>query len=382
MSEEAIKCIGVAGMYCYASISASGIRHFVDNTFPYFAKNAVADVASGQGHRWRAGHDLLVDVLPRMTQNPGEALHQAGHILLTDFPTKAGIPIPGFSESGLGKLLVEMGIPKGYLSLNVVDGVAGIYAIGEGYGDMVSAIQGGTLDGWTFFDTYGEGVVELCLGVQTQNPLMIAGGAENLAAGVIHTANTIDEMIVTVEEFFGASLGASLIGMGISLFLSRHLPPPERAKYIAMNGARAALLGGASSISPLLACGLVCGILAYELGKALMSPCPQLPGYKLGAARVTLQALCDESSVFKQCWDVYEKNVKASLEYYRKIDAPFTVQLKELREWEQVEYARFVPEFDSSSEDNKKAYYEAVENARIADFQHYNLPTYPRGRGL
>ena len=47
----------------------------------------------GNMHRWKHGHDLLVDV-PKVLLNKGPegVVHRIGHILLTDLPTKAGDP--------------------------------------------------------------------------------------------------------------------------------------------------------------------------------------------------------------------------------------------------------------------------------------------------
>lgn len=116
----------------YLQIPAATLRGFADSLFPGFAKDAVADAVSGTGHRFMAGHDLLLDVMPRFATEPASAFHQAGHILLTDFPTKAGIPIPGFSHSGLGEFLVNCGIPKGWMCMNIMDAGVGILAVAEG----------------------------------------------------------------------------------------------------------------------------------------------------------------------------------------------------------------------------------------------------------
>lgn len=334
VSQLAIKATGIAGHYWYASLDAGTIRHFVDGAFPGLAKDIIADCASGQGHRWRAGHDLLVDVLPRVTSEPGGAIHQAGHILLTDFPTKAGIPIPGLSANGIGQQLVEWGIPKGYLSLNIADSAIGIMAVSESHADLLSAMNGGTLDAWSAFDTFAEGGMELYAGVCTENPLLIAAGIEDIAAGAIRTYNTIelalDEMFVTVEEFFGASLAGSLVGMGISLFLSRHQPTAQRVQKAILAGGKAALLGGASAISPFLSLGLAAGFCFYEISKAIIDRKVVVREYLPGIYKVTLES-CMESPSFREAWQAYETSQKLIEQLTTQHEREITTRLDSIR---------------------------------------------------
>ncbi|MBC2596468.1 hypothetical protein H5P28_19540 [Ruficoccus amylovorans] len=157
----------------------------MDGLFPFFAKFPLADsLASGGGHRWKAGHDLLLD-LPGTFSQHGivEGYRHAGHVLLTDFPTKAGIPIPGFSRAGLGQWLEGMGISNGWLNVNACDAGVGLFAVAEGSADLMQAFSG-TLDmgPWTFVDTFVEGGVEVVLGCWLENPFLLAGGIEKRAS--------------------------------------------------------------------------------------------------------------------------------------------------------------------------------------------------------
>lgn len=314
IAQLGIKTSGVVGHYWYASLDANVIRNFVDTSFSGLAKDVVADCARGQGHRWAAGHDLLTDVLPRFSSAPGGALHQAGHILLTDFPTKAGIPIPGLSAGGIGQQLVELGIPKGYLCLNVADSAIGIIAVSESHADLITSLNGGTLDGWTAFDTFGEGTLELYAGIQSQNPLLIIGGIENTLAGVVSTYNTIkiaiDKMVTTIEEFFGATLGGAMLGIGVSLFLSRNATTQERIRQVLLSGSRAAILGGASAISPFLSLGLAAGLCFHELCKSILNRKIVVHEYNKGIYRVTLES-CMESETFREAWKSYYSHQQA-----------------------------------------------------------------------
>lgn len=227
IGQVAVDGVSFAGTCAYYRLPAESIRSFCDGMFPLFAKCPQADFLAGNMHRWRGGHDLVLDVARTASkEGASPAAKQFGHILLTDAPTKAGVPIPGFSETGLGKYLVELGIPKGWLCINVVDGAIGVLALAEGFGDLRDAIAGQLqMDSvWTFYDTFGEGSVEVCLAVATKNPFLLAAGAENILAGIIATVNSVKAVAnpfyyVDPYQFFGNSLGAALIGFAVGKFV-------------------------------------------------------------------------------------------------------------------------------------------------------------------
>ena len=301
LDQIAIKATGIVGRYWYGALDAKVLRQYVDSLFPDFAKDAVADNLKGQWHRWKNRHDLLTDVGAKLFSDPEAAIHRAGHILLTDFPTKAGIPIPGFSANGIGQILADWGINKGYMCLNIADGTVGIMAISESHADLLTALNGGTMDGWTFFDTYVEGGLEIWAGVKTFNPLLMAAGFENVAAGIIATCDTFR---VTIEEFFGAAFGGSLLGLGVSLLLWRNRPAEERIRKAIFTGTRAAILGGAGAISPFLSLGLAAGFCFHELCKSIIDGKARVHEYEPGIFKVMLESSM-ESPSFRDAWEAY-----------------------------------------------------------------------------
>lgn len=301
LDQIAIKAAGIAGRYWYGTLDAKVLRKYVDSLFPDLAKDAVADELKGQWHRWKDGHDLLTDVVSKLVSDPEAALHRAGHILFTDFPTKAGIPIPGFSANGIGQILADWGINKGYMCLNIADGTVGIMAVSESHTDLLMALNGGSLDGWSFFDTYVEGGLEIYAGFKTFNPLLIAAGFENVTAGII---TTYDSLTITIEEFFGAALGGSLLGLGVSLLLWRNRPAEERIRKALFTGTRAAILGGASAISPFLSLGLAAGFCFHALCKSIIDGKARVHEYEPGIFKVMLES-CMESPSFREAWEAY-----------------------------------------------------------------------------
>ncbi|MBO7463997.1 MAG: hypothetical protein J6T96_15530 [Bacteroidales bacterium] len=214
------------GKAIYVKTDSNVIRHFCDNLFPSLSKNEIADCISGMNHRFKGGHDLIMDVGSTLRNNGWkEAAKQAGHILFTDFPTKAGIPIPGLSNSGLGKLLVEHGINAKYLCFNlteVVNGSVGILCFGEGASDLISACSGNLeMNFSTFCDTFGEGAFQVISGIYTGSPLFIVSGIENIVAGIVSAWKTYTIQIDLIP-FFGATLVSALLGFFTAKYLCKN----------------------------------------------------------------------------------------------------------------------------------------------------------------
>ena len=246
-------------------IPASDLRNFADGMFPSLATNHVADSVRGYGHRYVAGHDLLLDVPDTLVKlGPGEALKQAGHVLLTDFPTKAGIPIPGFSQSGLGQLVERAGISSGWLQLNMTETGVGILAVADGATALAAALDGNlVMDSGTFLETFGAGTVELGIGLATENPLLSVAGIENILAGFVSTWETISVYVDPVE-LLGAAGTSALLGFAVALALSRQSPTDA-----ALSACRSGTVGALYSVSSAFGFAAVAGFLAIGLGRGL-----------------------------------------------------------------------------------------------------------------
>ncbi|MGB4599995.1 MAG: hypothetical protein WBI04_08515 [Trichlorobacter sp.] len=264
----------VPGQMAYIKLPADVIRNYVDSRFPMLAKCPDADFIRGYDHRWIGGHDLFVDV-PRtmMDSGPLSALKQTGHILATDFPTKAGIPIPGLSGSGFGQWLVDAGIPKGYLSIHWADGCLGFLSIAEGSSDLLQAIHGTlVMNADTFFDTFVEGGIEIALAVAARsawtlaafNPVFaVVGAVENIIAGIISAYHTFSVYIDPLT-FFGSAGTSALIGFGLSYGLAK-----ESLSDATLDGLRSGAVGAFFSLSPVFGYGALAGFVAYRLGGKL-----------------------------------------------------------------------------------------------------------------
>lgn len=264
----------VPGQMAYIQLPASVIRNYVDNCFPALAKCPDADFVKGYDHRWIGGHDLFVDI-PRtlIDSGPVSALKQTGHILATDFPTKAGIPIPGLSGSGFGQWLVDAGIPKGFLNVHPADGCLGILTIAEGSSDLFQAIHGTlVMNADTFFDTFVEGGVEIALSMALKsactlsafNPAFaLLGAAENIIAGIISAYQTFS-IYIDPLTFFGSAGTSALIGFGLSYGLAK-----ESLSDATLDGVRSGAVGAFFALSPAFGCGALAGFVSFKLGMKL-----------------------------------------------------------------------------------------------------------------
>lgn len=289
------------GQMVYMHIPASELRNFADSLLPGLAKNPIADCASGMGHRYRAGHDLLLDVPSTFANHgPGEALKHFGHIIATDFPTKAGIPIPGFSHSGLGHALEQWGIPKAWMSLNISDAGFGFLAIADGHTTLLAAIQGQlSMDFGTALQTFGAGALELKLAmIATTNPvLMTAAGMQNILAGLVATWNTFS-VYVAPMDLFGAAGMSALLGFGMA-----HGLVGENVSDATSDAIRSGTIGALYSVSTAFGYGALAGFVVCRLARALAKHHNTQSQDRLSvdsqAYRLLVETLCSGSTEFK-----------------------------------------------------------------------------------
>ena len=266
----AVDCLAIPGDLAYYKIPTNMLRSSVDSLFPVLAKCREADYLSGAYHRFRGGHDLIVDIAKTM-QDKGfaPALRQAGHITLTDFPTKAGIPIPGFSGTGIGKHLANLGIGKGWLCVNMSDASVGILAIAESSSDLLQAFSGQLdMNVWTFFDTFVEGGVEIAIACHTENPVLLCAGIENVLAGIIATGKALEEYLkpfyVDPVMFLGRTFCTGIIGFAISALILK-----KEVDTSLLNAMKSGAVSALFVLSPAFAYGSMAAFAIIGFGEHL-----------------------------------------------------------------------------------------------------------------
>jgi len=293
----------VPSQMAYMHIPATELRNFVDGLFPNLAVNRIADSAAGFGHRYREGHDLLLDI-PATISSHGwrEGFDHMGHVILTDFPTKAGIPIPGFSQSGLGQLVEQAGISSGWLQISMFDTGIGIFAFSEGGANLMQAFQGSlAMNVDTAFQTFGTGGIEIALAMSTQNPILLAGGVQNVLAGVVSTYQTIS-VYVDPLDFLGAAGMSALLGFGVTYGLVG-----ESLKDSTLDAIRSGAMGSLYSVSSAFGFGALAGFVAYRLSSELAKHQNDLSNAQFSVDQhsfdLLIQEICNGNTTIKDFID-------------------------------------------------------------------------------
>lgn len=274
----------------YMNIPAKELRTFVDGLFSSLAKNQIADATTGYWHRYEYGHDLLVDV-PRtlFSHGPGESMRHFGHVVLTDFPTKAGIPIPGFSNSGFGPLLEQAGIHRGWLNVSLFDGSVGILCVAEGSTDLAQAIAGDLGMNWgTFFDTFVEGGIEIGFSMATQNPILLLAGIQNTLTGMVATWNELTTYVDPLD-FFGAGGVSTIIG-----FVLAHRLMGGDLSEAGKDAIRSGTIGALFTMSSAFGFGALVGFASNRLGRGLANKHNEILSASFSLNENTYRLLVDE----------------------------------------------------------------------------------------
>lgn len=324
-----LKISVLTGNVAYGFIPAETLRHNVDKLFPYLSKCEIADSASGYFHRWREGHDLLVDIPKTLADNGfGEATHQTGHILFTDFPTKAGIPIPGFSQSGLGEILKNLDISPGWMNLSLFDTGIGFFCVAEGCGDLYSAIAGNLeMSFETFVDTFGEGALEMALAVSAQNPILLASGIENIIAGLVSAWKTYTYYVDPLD-FFGGAAGGAVVGGLFTLLFSKEPTLQGKMLQSLKNASKSAAVGGLFTVKSSFGYGAMLGMLAYQLGnmaaKKDFEKIAQAYSIDVKSFDCFLKTVCEGDPKFMDFWNssITCKTLDSSAENLKLNDRP------------------------------------------------------------
>lgn len=267
----------------------SGSLSFFRNTLPYNSiaqwthslsktptdrwMDVVDGAVRGPNHRWLHHHP--VDFAKAWwEQSPSTSLRWNDYVRhgFLDSITVKGLPL--LPEAVHAKL-VALGIPPSVLfewtHLNIFDVAVGSLSIIGGGTHLFLAITGclpwqGTE---TFLLTFGLGALQIVGGIATHNPLLIAGGALDCAAGATsywhHIHIPEPSLIETLAPgLLGGLLSGSVITATRMFLCWNSTTPVERAVMASETMGLSALMGTMAAVSPWLSLPLA---VAYSAGK-------------------------------------------------------------------------------------------------------------------
>lgn len=150
------------------------------------------------------------------------------------------------------------------MQINVCETGLGILAVAEGSTDLLKAYDGAlSMDTGVFFDTFMEGGIEIGLSMLTENPILLAGGVQNILAGLISTWNTL---VVHVDHvtFLGSAVTSALLGFAMGAACTRSsLATNTRAAI------RSGVVGALFAVSPAFGFGALAGFVVHGIGGTL-----------------------------------------------------------------------------------------------------------------
>jgi len=234
----------------------------------------------GPNHRWLR-HNPIDFLGEYLSQGPDGFLSLKDYCkhIFCDLITTKGIPI---LPEPAHNLLVSLGVPPqtiyDWTHLNIWDLSVGCLSVGTGVYDVFLAITGQLPWGLkTMVFTFGLGSAEIAGGIYHGNPLLVAGGALKVGAGMLSlwdyfAAPAVKEIPVFLQGLFaGAGIGSvvSAVRIGLSWKNTNLL---EKSKIAAENVGGGAIMGALTAISPILSIvssiSICSGKMAYRLAQA------------------------------------------------------------------------------------------------------------------
>ncbi|MDA0266861.1 MAG: hypothetical protein O3A14_07835 [Cyanobacteria bacterium] len=247
--------------------------HWMDCTGPY--QSLYPQGVSVGLHRIK-NHHFLTDAF-KVFRDPNLNIIDFYKHLGTDIVTKNGLPI--LPEDVIRELATVIGTTPSkitpWLSLNILDVGASIYAISHAGSNLTSIISGSANWGLGYAaNTFGVGALEIAVGIQTTNPILISSGAIDIACGTVtaHQYYTqpffcgvpLSEVLQSAQ--LGASFGA-ILGI-IEVFQKRESTTNlEKSRLLGERVSTSTILSSMSAISIPLSITTSFGLIGFSLAK-------------------------------------------------------------------------------------------------------------------
>lgn len=167
------------------------------------------------------GHHFITDAISTF-KNPSLSVVDFHRHLATDVVTVNGLPL--LPESAIRCLadILNVSVNKimPWVSMNILDIGASIFAVGHAGSNIISVFNGSAQWGVGYaLDTFGIGTAEIASGFASSNPLLIAAGSADVACGSVTAYNYYSQSFfcgVPVSEL----LQSSVIGASIATILA------------------------------------------------------------------------------------------------------------------------------------------------------------------
>ena len=221
----------------YSYISTSQLSKPFHNTSEKWVKGLIGEfrnpfmdvpTITGKWHRWKIGHDP-VDIARSIFTDPfGRGFQDTGHFI-TDLFTKDGLPLPGMGKEYLGesmvKLLESLGVnsPIKWLNMNGFDYIFGGGQLIEASSDLNLAMtqENIKLDFDLWLDTFGEGALDVYLGLNTANIALLSAGIMEFSAGLISAYKSFNYVEPSLaSQILEALPSASEIGSAFGFYVA------------------------------------------------------------------------------------------------------------------------------------------------------------------
>jgi len=221
-------------------------------------------------------HHFLTDAV-KVWQDPNLSVVDFYKHLATDVVTKNGLPI--LPEETIRSLANVLGITPTkimpWVSFNILDIGASVTAVAHSGSNLISVI-GGSAE-WSLgyaANTFGVGAAKIVSGIFSENPVILASGAVDIACGTITAYDYYTQPFicgVPVSEILNhAALGASF-GSIIALaeiFLTRKSTSKlEKLKIISEKVGTSTVLSSMSAISVPLGITTSFGLIGVQLAR-------------------------------------------------------------------------------------------------------------------
>ena len=132
------------------------------------------------------------------------------------------------------------------------------------------------------------GSLEIGFALASQNPLLLAGGIQNMLAGLVATYQTVSVYIDPLD-FFGAGGTSALIGFAVA-----HGLAGQSLQDATLTALRSGSIGALFAVSTAFGFGAITGFAACQLGRALAQSHNLAASQRLTVDRHSYQLLVNE----------------------------------------------------------------------------------------